>query len=51
MTSEANLRPLKKPAAILEELEGAGNAWGAALVPASAQARPVHSLEEDSFKT
>ena len=35
----------------LEGLEDTGDTRGAAPVPASAQARPEHSLEEDSFKT
>ena len=33
------------------ELEDAGDTWGAAPAPASAQAQIEHSPEEDSFKT
>ena len=47
----AMIEGLKDVGDKLKDLDDAGDDRDAALVPASAQARPEHSLEEDSFKT
>ena len=46
-----DLQGLKELGEDVESLEEIGEARGVAPAPASAQAQPKHSLEEDSFKT